>query len=95
MLDKIERILDEKVRPELALHHGNVEVISYQNSILRIKLLGQCSGCPSALLTTEELIGREIKENIHQVKDVILVTEVSDDLINTAKQILSGAFLPC
>ncbi|PWJ51898.1 NifU family protein [Faecalicatena contorta] len=39
MLNKIE-----KVRPELARHHGNVKVVSYENHILRVKLLGKCSG---------------------------------------------------
>ena len=41
MLSKIEDVLDERVRPLLALHQGNVQVLSYENQILKIKMLGQ------------------------------------------------------
>lgn len=44
MLNKIEKVLDENVRPKLAWHHGNIEVVSYENYILRVKLLVKCSG---------------------------------------------------
>lgn len=39
MLNKIE-----KARPELERHHCNVEVVSDENHILRVKLLRKCSG---------------------------------------------------
>lgn len=88
MVNKIEKLLDEKVRPQLALHNGNVEIISYENQVLKIRLLGQCSGCPSATLTTEELIKKEVTDALPEVEDVILVTGVSDELIQAAKEIL-------
>lgn len=88
MLSKIEDVLNERVRPQLALHQGNVQVLSYENQILKIKMLGQCSGCPSAAITTEELIRKEVMDAIPEVKDVILVTSVSPDLILAAKEIL-------
>lgn len=88
MLSKIEGILNERVRPQLALHNGNVQILSYEGWILRIRLLGQCSGCPSAMITTEELIRKEIQDAMPEVQDVILATSVSDELILAAKQIL-------
>ena len=60
MRDQIENILNEKIRPSLALHSGNVKVISYTGGVLRVRLTGRCSGCPSATLTTEEFIKSEI-----------------------------------
>ena len=88
MIEQIEKLLDEKVRPQLALHNGDVKIISYENQILKIQLLGQCSGCPSATLTTEELIKKEVMDALPEVKDVILVTGVSDELIAAAREIL-------
>lgn len=38
MLDKLE-----KVHPKLARHHGNAEVVPYENYILHVKLLGKYS----------------------------------------------------
>lgn len=85
---KIETVLEKEIRPILAEHQGDVEIVDYQDHILRIRLTGKCSGCPSAQLTTEELIGTKIRESIDDIQDIILVTGVSDDLIAQAKDIL-------
>lgn len=89
MLTTIEQVLDQKVRPQLALHHGNVKTVSYENHILKIKLLGQCSGCPSASITTEELIKKEIIEALPEVQNVFVVTEVDPELFEFAKKIIN------
>lgn len=89
MLQKIESVLDKYVRPELARHEGNVQVVSYEDGILRVRLYGQCANCPSGLQTTEELIGKTVMAQIPEVKDVVLVTGVSDDLLNFARQMLA------
>ena len=86
---RIEQVLDEKVRPSLHDHGGDVKVLSFEEGILKIRLLGQCSGCPSATITTEQLIGKELTEAIPEVKDVVLVNQVSDDLLDLARKMLS------
>ena len=48
-LDNIQRILEEDVRPALMAHEGDVELISYESQVVKVKLHGKCSGCPSAL----------------------------------------------
>lgn len=89
MLHRIEAVINDKIRPQLSLHNGDIELVSLEKGILRIRLLGKCSGCPSAILTTEELIGREIREAVPEITDVILVTGVAEELISQARQILS------
>lgn len=88
MLQKIEDVLSAEVRPSLASHQGDVVVVEYSNHVLRVRLTGKCSGCPSAMFTTEELIAAKIKEHLPEVQDVILVSGVSDSLIAEAKAIL-------
>ena len=39
-VEKIEKILEEEIRPVLMEHEGDVTVVSYENHILRIRLLG-------------------------------------------------------
>lgn len=90
MNEDIERVLEEYVRPKLLEHEGDVEVIEYKDNILKVRLLGKCSGCPSANLTTEELIAAEVKEHIPEIEDVILVNEVSQELVDMAKQIMAS-----
>ena len=84
MLEKIEKVLEEDVRPKLLAHE--------KDGILKVKLLGHCSGCPSAIVTTEEIIAETVKEKIPEVKDVVLVQEVSDDLIDMAKKLLNHTY---
>lgn len=88
-LDNIQKILEEDVRPALLAHEGDVELISYESQVVKVKLHGQCSGCPSAYLTTEELIGAKIKEKMPEVKDVVLVQEVNPELLDFARRILN------
>lgn len=89
ILEQIEQVLEEKVRPALLVHEGGVHIISYEDGVLRIRLTGKCSGCPSAQLTTEELIAKTVMDEIPEVKDVVLVNEVSPELLDFAKQLLS------
>lgn len=88
-LDNIQRILEEDVRPALMAHQGDVELISYKSQVVKVKLHGKCSGCPSAYLTTEELIAAKIKEKMPEVKDVVLVPEVNPELLDFARRILN------
>ena len=88
-LDNIQRILEEDVRSALMAHEGDVELISYESQVVKVKLHGKCSGCPSAYLTTEELIAAKIKEKMPEVKDVVLVQEVNPELLDFARRILN------
>lgn len=88
MNEELERVLNEHVRPLLRTHGGDMEVLSLEDGILRFKLTGRCSGCPAADLTTEELIRGEILERLPQVKRVVLIQEISQELIDQAKAIM-------
>ena len=88
MLELIERILEEKVRPQLADHGGDIKSIGCEKGIYRFQLLGRCSGCPSAYLTTESLIKEELIAAIPELKDVVLVQSVSDSLLEQARQLM-------
>lgn len=90
MNEKIEKVLEEYVRPKLLEHEGDVQIIGYTDKVLKVRLLGKCSGCPSASLTTEELIAAEVKEHIPEIEDVVLVNEVSQDLLDMARQIMQS-----
>lgn len=85
----IEAVLDERVRPVLADHQGNVIIQSFEDQILKVRLTGKCSGCPAAHSTNEELIRAEVQDAFPSVQDVILVQEVSSELMDMARKILN------
>ena len=87
-IENVEKLLEEQVRPSLALHSGDIQVVELTDGILKVRLLGQCSGCPSAALTMEELVNGELKEVFPQLKKAVLVTGVSDDLIAQARELM-------
>lgn len=85
----IDEILDQEVRPKLLEHQGNIELVDIRNDIAYVKMTGHCSGCPSAVYTLESIVKEELLKKTDVVKDVKLHQEVSEDLINFAKQILN------
>jgi Fe-S cluster biogenesis protein NfuA len=58
MLRKIEKVLDEQIRPALASHGGDIEVIDFDNNKLFVKLTGGCQGCSSSKATLKDGIER-------------------------------------
>ena len=79
MIERIDEVLEKKVRPALLSHEGDVQIVEYADGVLKIRLTGHCSGCPSARLTTEELIAAEVQKEIPEVKEVVLVNEISPE----------------
>ncbi len=88
-LKKIEQVLDEKVRPSLRSHGGEIEVDHLADKVLYVKLLGQCAGCPSADLTNETLVEAELKSALPDIVErVAVIQTVSDELWEQAKRLL-------
>ena len=88
-LKRIEAVLDEKVRPSLRAHGGEIQVDRLEDKVLYVKLLGQCAGCPSADLTNETLVEAELGKALPElVKKVSVIQTVSDELWEQAKRLL-------
>lgn len=86
----VEKIIEEKVKPYILEHGGDITVTKIEDNIVYITLYGNCQGCPSAQLTTETVVAERLREELGDaVKDVILQTEVSPDLIAFAKKLLA------
>lgn len=48
---KIKTILDEYIRPAVEQDGGAITYHSFQDGIVKVKLQGSCSGCPSSTIT--------------------------------------------
>lgn len=88
MKEKIERVLEERINPLLESHFGGAILVGFENGIAKVRLTGACSSCPSAQYTIEDVVSAILMEEIPEVKEVILDTSVSEDLIEMAKKIL-------
>ena len=84
----VEAALDEYVRPLLATHGGDMEVLRIEDGIVYFRMLGHCAGCAAADLTSEDLINKELVEHVPGVKKAVLENSVSQELIDQALDIL-------
>lgn len=89
MISEMEALLEERVRPFLREHGGDVEILSYEDGLLRVRMLGRCAGCPAADLTNETLIQEELMQVIPNLKQVILVQQVSESLLDEARRLMT------
>ena len=88
-LKLIEAILQEKVRPTMRAHGGDMAVDRLENKVLYVRMMGQCAGCPSADMTNETLIEAELVKAVPDlVEKVVVVQDVSDELWEQARRIL-------
>ena len=87
---KLEQLLDELVRPALRAHGGDAELVSFQDGILRLRMLGQCAG-PAATMTNETLIEGQLMPLLPDLKEVILVHTVDDSLLAQARAMMQRA----
>lgn len=88
LLERIEQVLDGEIRTQLLLHGGGMETVRLEGGRYVFRLTGQCAGCPSAYLTTEELIRGTLLERFPQLREVVLEQGVSADLLAQAKRLL-------
>lgn len=52
----------EKVRPYMQSHGGNIELLSLENEVARVRLAGTCKSCPSSAITLELAVRRAVDE---------------------------------
>lgn len=71
--EKIKEVLD-KVRVSLQADGGDAEVVEITDEgLVKLRLMGACSGCPMSQMTLKNGIERSLREN---VDDAIVVEEV-------------------
>ena len=61
---RIEKVLEEDVRPKLNMDGGSVELVDLDGTLVKVRLLGMCSGCMGAAGTIENLVEKALKEKV-------------------------------
>ena len=54
--ESINKTVEEKIRPMLQSHGGDMEVVSIEENVVKIKYQGACGGCPHAAQATLQMI---------------------------------------
>ncbi|GIV37423.1 MAG: iron transporter [Cyclobacteriaceae bacterium] len=71
---KIKSILDEYIRPAVEQDGGAITYHSFQDGVLKVRLQGSCSGCPSSMITLkagiENLFTRLMPDEVKAVEAI-------------------------
>jgi NFU1 iron-sulfur cluster scaffold homolog, mitochondrial len=69
---KIRTILDEYIRPAVEQDGGAITFHSYNSGVVKVRLQGSCSGCPSSMVTLkagiENLFKRMMPDEVSAVE---------------------------
>ncbi|MGB1097122.1 MAG: NifU family protein [Acholeplasmataceae bacterium] len=64
-----------KVRPYLQRDGGDIEIISIEDGIVYVKMLGACDGCMAIDITLKQGIETMLLENVPGIIGVVMVEE--------------------
>lgn len=70
MIDQIQELLDERIRPAVAQDGGDIEFDDFRDGVLYLRMRGACAGCPSATMTLKSGIENMMKHYIPEVQEV-------------------------
>ena len=71
--NKIREILDQEIRPAVAMDGGDITFEKFEDGIVYLYLQGSCSGCPSSTATLKVGIETRLKNAIPEVQEVVSV----------------------
>ena len=67
---RIQQVLDEKIRPAVAMDGGDIQLKNYKDGVAEVLLKGACAGCPSSTITLKHGVERMIKHYVPEVNSV-------------------------
>ena len=70
VVNKINEVLDSKIRPAVARDGGDITFKSFKDGIVTVELKGSCSGCPSSVMTLKQGVQNLLCHYIPEVKSV-------------------------
>ncbi len=75
MKDKIQQIIEERIRPYLEADGGGIEFVDYDEASgeVKVQLQGACRGCPGAAMTLKMGVEATLKEEIPEISSVVAV----------------------
>jgi len=73
VVDQIKELLDTRVRPAVAGDGGDIIFRGFREGVVRLRMQGACSGCPSSTATLKHGIENMLR---HFVPEVVAVEQV-------------------
>ena len=72
---KVQRILDTRINPSIAMHGGFITLHKVEESVAYITMGGGCQGCGMAAFTLSEGIEAQLLEEVPELKGISDMTD--------------------
>ena len=69
MKEKIQQSLDG-IRKYLQADGGDVELVSEENGVVKVRLTGACGSCPMATMTLRNVVEESLKADVPEIISV-------------------------
>ncbi|MBW2019561.1 MAG: NifU family protein [Deltaproteobacteria bacterium] len=69
MKESVQTVID-KIRPMLQADGGDVQLVSVEGGVVKVRLQGACKGCPMSQMTLKNGIEKFIKKEVPEVDRV-------------------------
>lgn len=69
MKESVQTAID-KIRPMLQRDGGDVELVSVEEGVVKVRLQGACKGCPMSQMTLKNGIEKFIKQEVPEIDRV-------------------------
>ena len=70
MIAKIQEIIEQQIRPALQSDCGDIELIDVEDGIVKVRLVGACSHCPSSAMTLYQGVEKMLMDKVPEVKGI-------------------------
>ncbi|XP_034945816.1 NFU1 iron-sulfur cluster scaffold homolog, mitochondrial-like [Chelonus insularis] len=82
IVQMIKELLDTRIRPTVQEDGGDIVFVSFENGIVKLKMQGSCTSCPSSVVTLKNGV-----QNMMQfyIPEVLGVEQVEDEVEKVAK----------
>ncbi|XP_033741998.1 NFU1 iron-sulfur cluster scaffold homolog, mitochondrial-like [Pecten maximus] len=79
----IKELLDTRIRPTVQEDGGDIVYMGFEDGIVKLKLQGSCTSCPSSVVTLKSGVQNMLQFYIPEVLGVDQVEDEVDDINNT------------
>jgi Fe-S cluster biogenesis protein NfuA len=69
LLERVERVLEEQVRPDLRADGGDIVLVDIDpDNIVQVRLTGACQGCSSSVVTMSMRVEAIVKAQVPEIR---------------------------
>jgi Fe-S cluster biogenesis protein NfuA len=75
MLEQVKEVIDKELKLLLAMQGGDIELVSVENGVVRVRLCSACACCSTSQALLVNFVETILKDRIPEVEEVIVVDD--------------------